>query len=106
MVGGSQLNKNSVQFSAGLSSNGYQKLPSGLIKQWGSIVVSGAGTVGVVTFPIAFSNAILSVMVCATGTPMVDQRALTDSVVNTNGMNVTYYGAGASSRIRWEAIGH
>ncbi len=106
MVGGSQLNKNSVQFSAGLSSNGYQKLPSGLIRQWGSIVVSGAGTVGVVTFPIAFSNATLNVMVCATGTPMVDQRALTDSVVSTNGMNVTYYGAGASSRIRWEAIGH
>ncbi|WP_448177369.1 gp53-like domain-containing protein [Pseudomonas putida] len=93
-------------FSASLASNGYQKLPSGLIKQWGSISVSGAGVTAAVTFPIAFPNTNLHVVLSATGTPLVDQRAVTDSVLSNNGMNVAYYGSGSSSRIRWEAIGY
>jgi hypothetical protein len=42
-----------------LSGNGYEKLPSGLIMQWGSFTQSGSSTV--VTLPIAFPNAFVNV---------------------------------------------
>lgn len=41
-----------------LTNNGYQKLASGLIVQWGSINISG-GSFQPVTFPIAFPSAVL-----------------------------------------------
>lgn len=37
------------------SNNGYQKLPSGLIIQWGTLVAAAGGTT-LVTFPITFPN--------------------------------------------------
>lgn len=42
--------------NSSLSANGYQKLPSGLIIQW------GATTAAVNTFPVAFPNACLRIM--------------------------------------------
>jgi len=45
-----------AQFASSLSANGYQKLPSGLIIQWGSVGYSAAPDISVtVTFPIAFT---------------------------------------------------
>jgi hypothetical protein len=44
------------EFGSQKSSSGYQKLPSGLIIQWGSTTTSSGMTAG--TFPIAFQNAI------------------------------------------------
>lgn len=46
-------------FPALLSVNGYQKLPSGVILQWGEATISGTTTV---TFPIAFPNNAASVV--------------------------------------------
>lgn len=40
-------------FFADLSANGYQKLSSGLIKQWGAVIVPSGGSVDV-TLPVAF----------------------------------------------------
>lgn len=59
MVGGSQICKHSIQFAASLTANGYQKLPSGLIIQWG--VAGNTNGFGTWTFPIAFPNACLRV---------------------------------------------
>ncbi|KVA70975.1 hypothetical protein WM36_02175 [Burkholderia ubonensis] len=42
-------------FGNSLSANGYQKLPSGLILQWGTVLTSNSGA-GSVAFPIAFPN--------------------------------------------------
>ena len=42
-----------------IGSNGYQKLPGGLIMQWGSFSQTGTSTT--VTLPIAFPNAMLNV---------------------------------------------
>lgn len=44
-----------LDFTAQLSANGYQRLPSGLLIQWGNIGVPGDGT-ALVTFPIPFTN--------------------------------------------------
>jgi hypothetical protein len=46
-------------FDRSLSTNGYQKLPGGLILQWGKAVTGGGGAV--VTFPITFPNALFTV---------------------------------------------
>lgn len=61
VCGGSASLRNAGDFKASLATNGYQKLPSGLIIQWGSSERTGSTTV---TFPIRFPNACYSV--CAT----------------------------------------
>ncbi len=51
-------------FAASKTTNGYQKLPSGVIVQWGQVTISVSGEVGqgtvTVTLPIAFPNACFS----------------------------------------------
>lgn len=59
VLSGSAVLKNSSQFGRLLSSAGYQKLPGGLIIQWGNIATSGSGGV-TLTYPIAFPNAVVS----------------------------------------------
>jgi hypothetical protein len=50
-------------FGASLASSGYQRLPSGLIIQWGSVTSSGTGSPNLTaTFPLAFPTAILATL--------------------------------------------
>lgn len=53
---GTGVLKYSGGFGASLNSNGYQKLPSGLIIQWGQINIIAANTAHTVTFPVAFTT--------------------------------------------------
>jgi len=46
---------------ASLAGNGYQKLASGLILQWGVVANVPSSTATSITFPIAFPNAVFSV---------------------------------------------
>lgn len=48
-------------FAKSLSQNGYLKLPSGLIIQWGNANTNAATQAATITFPIAFPNACLNV---------------------------------------------
>ncbi|WP_261541690.1 gp53-like domain-containing protein [Burkholderia multivorans] len=58
LLSGSTLNAFSPLFGSSLAmAGGYQKLPSGLIIQWGNIVTGAANTNYTWTFPIAFPNA-------------------------------------------------
>lgn len=52
------------QFNKSLDVNGWQKLPSGLIIQWGRVNSSTSGP-QTVTYPIAFPNALLSAQISA-----------------------------------------
>lgn len=54
-TGGSTSLIGSSVFDASLGSSGYQKLPSGLILQWGRSVIAG-GASALITYPIAFPN--------------------------------------------------
>ncbi|NUT82419.1 phage tail protein [Pseudomonas brassicacearum] len=72
VVSGTVLNKYSGAFSASLVASGYQKLPSGLIIQWGAAgTTNGFGTW---TYPIAFPNSVFRVFASndatASGTSM------------------------------------
>lgn len=53
------------EMAKSLSANGYQKIPGGLIIQWGSVSVATGGVS--VTFPIAFPTAVYAVTSCVTG---------------------------------------
>lgn len=49
--------------TSSLSENGYQKLPSGLIMQWGQAISTGGPSQRTVTFPTRFPTACLNVVV-------------------------------------------
>ncbi|PRG49422.1 gp53-like domain-containing protein [Burkholderia multivorans] len=61
VIGGSRALQNAtVSFGSSLSANGYQKLPTGLIKQWGFSTTASSGSTPyqvTVTFPMTFPNA-------------------------------------------------
>jgi hypothetical protein len=58
VVGGSVNLKYAASFGASIAISGYQKLPSGIIIQWGSATANSSG-IASFTLPIAFPNAIL-----------------------------------------------
>lgn len=100
-----------IKYSAGFigstSLNGYQKLPSGLIIQWGSSASIAAGVSGTVTFPIAFPNAILS----ASATPGVTANTTTPTGAgiqfgSTTNMTIRNLGATLGYAFQWIAIGY
>lgn len=58
-IGGSGALAGSGVFAASLAPNGYQKLPSGLILQWGGVSTTAGDVSTRLTFPIVFPNACL-----------------------------------------------
>jgi hypothetical protein len=63
-----------------ISANGWQRLPSGLIMQWGTVV----GSSTTVTFPIAFTTACFSVVATGQDTPTVTRIAAVSSITTTS----------------------
>ena len=61
LIGGSVQLQYAAAFGASIAANGYQKLPGGLIIQWGiySYNTTTAATADAITFPIAFPNAFM-----------------------------------------------
>jgi len=89
-----------------LGTNGYQKLPSGLIIQWGVITV-GHDTSATLTFPVAFTAACFSVVgngsigFVGTGT---NNSAISFTSVGTS--SCTVWNDNSLQDIRWFAIGY
>lgn len=82
-----------------IGANGYQKLPNGLIIQWGS---ASANTTGVgVTFPIAFTTACYCVQ--ANNTNQTNPPAPSCSSISTTGFTATV--SSGSPGFTWLAIG-
>ncbi|MDN7998038.1 hypothetical protein QZN00_12860 [Burkholderia multivorans] len=94
---------NSTYFSSSLATNGYQKLPSGLILQWGNVIPSSSNTLTTYSFPIAFPTACLT-FVCGAvnnGTSLAP--------VQGTGLSTTQYQLVVSSpdeTAAWIAIGY
>jgi hypothetical protein len=57
MVGGSAALVGSGLFTGALAASGYQKLPSGILIQWGNLSVTDSNATRALTFPITFPNA-------------------------------------------------
>lgn len=97
-------------FSVSLSSNGYQKLPSGLITQWGVLSsVALDESKHVVTFPISFPNSVFNVTatlnydVEVSGSIGVVVKSLSSSGFQVYGDHATITTTG---NIFWQAIGY
>ena len=96
-----------AQFGAKLASNGYQKLPSGFIIQWGGVTTNVTATT-LTTFPITFPNTCLRILVspkgsdaprCSTCFGETTMLFYTDSWVTTTG-------ARSANENIWIAIGY
>lgn len=102
----STLNQALKGSNQSLANNGYQKLPGGLILQWGGfLTTAGAATI---TFPIAFPNACLNVQATCTASgpqdyiPTIGAKTATSVVIYTAGGDGVAINVGFS----WFAIGY
>ena len=97
---------NNVAFGSSVNTPGYQKLPSGLIVQWGSLNASSSADVAV-TFPIAFTTAVYSVNVSTSATSGSGGFANYNNPATT-GFNLgcyLYNGSRAGYGCSWYAVG-
>jgi hypothetical protein len=92
------------QFPANLAANGWQKLPSGLIIQWGSSTSSATpGAITNVALPLAASNGVLAVI--GSSSANGSQAASTGgaTTVSLSQIGIWSY-AGSAVTVRWLAI--
>ncbi len=98
-----------ADFANGFGTNGYQKLPSGLILQWGQATSNGTGVPNLsVTFPISFPNSCAVVTANANGNPNPGCFVEISSISKTaaNMLVTTYNGSISSELVYWFAIGY
>jgi len=94
-----------ADFTNSIATNGYQKLPSGLIIQWG-VRPMGPNSSFTTTFPIAFPTGVLSISICpANGSSSVAQAQ--DYVTGeTQTSFIIYHNGNSYTDIYWTAIGY
>lgn len=98
--------QHSYSFAKSLSTNGYQKLPSGLIIQWGSATVNDSEGGANVTLPIAFPNAMLTCgAICSTDNSAMSFTPGTLSTIYFGGI-VSGVNLSKGATFRWFAIGY
>lgn len=88
---------------ANLAPNGYQRLPSGLILQWGNVMVTGQGPL-TVSLPMAFPTEFASITGIETGsTPTIGYSVIRNSL---SAFTVySSYTVGLNN-VQWQAIGY
>ena len=100
-------------FASSLAASGYQKLPSGLIVQWGTATTS-AGT-GTITFPIAFPTVCRSLVIAesaASGWSTTNLTVYGVSALTSSGATIkslTWTGSSFSAAgggVFYQAIGY
>lgn len=102
VISGSSLLANSGAFLADRSAAGYQKLPGGLIMQWGTIGFSSG--IASVTFPIAFPNQVFVVVPGDASAPGALFYVGADSP-SVTGFTARSSNSGDSGAARYIAIG-
>lgn len=90
-----------------LAANGYQKLPGGLIIQWGTTTTIITNGTLAVTFPTAFATACYAAMVTQKDALGANEAmGWSASGLSTTGMTIGHYSSSSTSRIAtWIAIG-
>lgn len=104
-LGDVALKTMAADFASSLVANGYQKLPGGLIIQWGDFGDTSwaADTVRTITFPIAFPVACMGV-VGITGNISPNSAFPTIPTTSPTGFATAFNTSGANT-IRWLAVG-
>lgn len=91
----------SNMFLKNIGASGYQKLPGGLILQWGYLAVPGAS--GTITFPLSFPNVLLSI-VAGLAAAVAGNNGLAFNM-SGNTSSITY-AQSATTAFCWFAIGY
>ena len=93
---------NTTSFAGTKTTSGYQKLPNGLILQWGNTAISANGQA--VSFGTAFPTACISVTV----TPNIGSAPTAANLVGVNGLTASQFNVwfGTAQSIFWVAIGY
>jgi hypothetical protein len=90
-----------LNFDSSLSSNGYQKLPSGLIIQWGT------ATDGTITFPITFPNAAFVVIPVWKDTNASSTAySTTANIISTSQCTIFIGAGGTNDQVYYITIGY
>jgi hypothetical protein len=93
-------------FDKSLSANGYQKLPGGLIMQWGESASVNTDSSVSVTFPIVFPSACVSVVITGNKSMVTSGQGIqTVQSVSTTGFQINN-GQDASMTFFWLAMGY
>ncbi len=96
----------SLQFTSSLSTNGYQKLPSGMIMQWGQTGTIAIDDTVSVAFPIAFPTACLNVQATGNHVPVTGVSVIAQAYsFSTTHVTIANDGSQAGT-ITWFAVGH
>jgi hypothetical protein len=89
-----------------LSANGYQKLPGGLIIQWGTKNLVSNQATETITFPIAFPNAAFSFAASYCWAGASTSFMVSNGPPSTTGITLTHASnIGGTGSIRWIALG-
>jgi hypothetical protein len=88
------------------ATNGYQKLPGGLIIQWGTISSLGDNVSETITFPLAFPTAVVSFVATAEGTSALSDVAYIFRSLTTTNVIVTQMFNSSNVGGRYMAIGY
>jgi hypothetical protein len=91
--------------TSSITTNGYQKLPGGLIMQWGTVAATQTGSGNAVidtNFPIAFPTACLSLQATTTGGASIDGEV----VVSFNQTQFGIRNRNAVVSACWLALGY
>lgn len=107
-VGGFGVMKSMPSFAASLGVAGYQKLPSGLILQWGVSASIPQGGSAAITFPIQFPNACRGVYPTTFGQTGGNTLAFSVGSASYSLTGATLWNNGSNGVIvaAWLAIGH
>jgi hypothetical protein len=93
-------------FDKSLTANGYQKLPSGLIMQWGESASVNQDSSVSVTFPIVFPSACVSVVITGNKSIVTTGQGIqTVQSVSTTGFQINN-GQDAAMTFFWLAMGY
>ena len=93
------------QFGASLTVNGYQKLPSGLIMQWGQ-ATGGSAAAQTVTFPIPFLNAVFQITTSKTDTQATFEASISSTTLTNFVLVATPSGSGTGIVTHWFVVGY
>ncbi len=98
--------RTSALFGSLMGTNGYQKLPSGLILQWGTTALISAGGTLVVTLPVAFPNTNLNAG-CMAQYSNSPNTGYVVSIFGRTLTNLSFYNSntGTALSATWFAIG-
>lgn len=99
---------NNSDFALNNTGNGYQKLPSGLIIQWGSAGPVTSGASSVIGFPMVFPTACINAVatVAGSGSNLSTNYSVATTYTASQLTLWCYMAAGGNSSFRYIAIGY